>query len=97
MYRRDLHELLEPAAKAVGYELLGCEFISQRKHSILRIYIDGPDGIGVDDCELASKQMSALLDVEDPIKGEYHLEVSSPGLERPLFTALQYRASTRTS
>ncbi len=91
MYRQDLHQLLKPAAQAVGYELLGCEFISQGKHSILRVYIDSPQGIGINDCEIASKQMSAILDVEDPIKGEYHLEVSSPGLERPLFTIAQYQ------
>ena len=90
MYRQDLYQLLIPAARAVGYELLGCEFISQGKHSVLRVYIDSSQGIGVDDCEIASKQMSAILDVEDPIKGEYHLEVSSPGLDRPLFTAAQY-------
>lgn len=90
MYRQDLHQLLMPAARAVGYELLGCEFISQGKHSVLRVYIDNSQGIGVDDCEIASKQMSAILDVEDPIKGEYHLEVSSPGLDRPLFTIAQY-------
>lgn len=90
MYRQDLHQLLMPAAQAVGYELLGCEFISQGKHSTLRVYIDSPQGIGIKDCEIASKQISAILDVEDPIKGEYHLEVSSPGLARPLFTLAQY-------
>jgi len=91
VYRKDLHILLEPAVKAVDYELLGCEFISQGKHSILRVYIDNTPGITINDCEIASRQISAMLDVEDPIKGEYSLEVSSPGLERPLFTAEQYR------
>ena len=90
-YRKDLQILLEPAARAAGYELLGCEFISQGKHSVLRVYIDQAAGITIDDCEIASRQISAVLDVEDPIKSEYCLEVSSPGLERPLFTIAHYQ------
>lgn len=85
MYRQDLHDLIEPAVSAVGYELLGVEFVSQGHHSLLRVYIDKADGITVDDCEITSHQISALLDVEDPIKSQYRLEVSSPGLDRPLF------------
>ena len=61
------------------------EYIAQGRHSVLRVYIDHENGITVDDCEAASQQISAVLDVEDPIKNEYALEVSSPGLERPLF------------
>ena len=86
-YRQDLHELIEPAVQAVDLELLGLEMIGQGKHSVLRIFIDSPEGITVDNCADASRQISALLDVEDPIAGEYNLEVSSPGLERPLFKA----------
>jgi ribosome maturation factor RimP len=86
-YRQDLHELIEPAVQAVDLELLGLEMIGQGKHSVLRIFIDSPEGITVDNCADASRQISALLDVEDPITGEYNLEVSSPGLERPLFKA----------
>jgi ribosome maturation factor RimP len=70
------------------------EYIAQGKSSVLRVYIDHVDGIGVDDCERVSRQVSALLDVEDPVSGEYVLEVSSPGLDRPLFTADQYRRYT---
>lgn len=81
-----LRTMLEPAAIAAGMELWGIEFLPQGKHSVLRLYIDAEQGVGVDDCEAVSHQASAILDVEDPISGEYHLEVSSPGMDRPLFT-----------
>jgi len=57
----------------------------------LRVYIDHPSGISVDDCQAVSHQVSGVLDVEDPIRGQYALEVSSPGLDRPLFTPEQYQ------
>lgn len=85
-----LQEMLAPAVEAVGCELWGIEFISQGKHSILRLFIDSENGITLEDCEAASHQASAVLDVEDPIKTEYNLEVSSPGLDRPLFTFEQF-------
>lgn len=66
------------------------EFISQGRHSVLRVYIDRPEGILIDDCEAVSRQVSGILDVEDPISGEYTLEVSSPGMDRPLFTLEQF-------
>jgi len=75
------------AVEPLGYELLGVEYLAQGRHSVLRIYIDSPDGINLDDCERASRQVSAVLDVDDPLKGQYTLEMSSPGLDRPLFTA----------
>ena len=56
----------------------------------MRVYIDGADGINVDDCAKVSRQVSSVLDVEDPIAGEYTLEVSSPGMDRPLFQLEQY-------
>ncbi len=80
-----LQKLIEPALAALGYELVGTEYLPQGRHSLLRIYIDTPDGITVEDCERVSHQVSGLLDVEDPIQGQYTLEVSSPGLDRPLF------------
>jgi ribosome maturation factor RimP len=83
-------DLLNPAVSALGYELLGVEFLSQGKHSLLRVYIDSDNGIGIEDCENASRQISAVLDVEDPVSSQYSLEVSSPGLDRPLFTAEQF-------
>jgi len=81
-----LNTLIEPIVEGMDYELVGIEYLPQGKHSILRIYIDKSSGIDVDDCSDVSRQVSAMLDVEDPIKGEYNLEVSSPGLDRPLFT-----------
>ncbi|MEC8811923.1 MULTISPECIES: ribosome maturation factor RimP [unclassified Ketobacter] len=85
-----LKEMLEPAVNAVGMELWGIEYLSQGKHSILRVYIDSEDGVTIDNCEAASHQVSGVLDVEDPINGEYNLEVSSPGMDRPLFNFDQF-------
>ena len=82
-----LTELVASAVEPLGYELLGVEYLAQGHHSLLRIYIDSPDGITLDDCQRASRQVSAVLDVDDPLKGQYTLEMSSPGLDRPLFTA----------
>ncbi|TQV87822.1 ribosome maturation factor RimP [Aliikangiella coralliicola] len=85
-----LTEMLRPSAEALGYEFLGIEYISQGKHSVLRIYIDHENGINVDDCASVSHQASGILEVEDPISSQYTLEVSSPGLERPLFTLAHF-------
>ncbi|MDE9764291.1 ribosome maturation factor RimP [Pseudomonas aeruginosa] len=85
-----LQALLAPVVEAFGYECWGVEFISQGRHSVLRVYIDRPEGILIDDCEAVSRQVSGILDVEDPISGEYTLEVSSPGMDRPLFTLEQF-------
>lgn len=85
-----LTTMLTPAVAAVGFELWGLEFFQQGRRSVLRLFIDGPEGVGVDDCALVSHQVSGVLDVEDPIAGEYTLEVSSPGWDRPLFTLAQY-------
>ena len=79
-----LRALLEPTVEGLGYELVHLEFGSQGGDQILRFYIDAPGGIQIDDCELVSRQLSAVLDVEDPVDREYMLEVSSPGLDRPL-------------
>lgn len=88
---QQLHDIIAPAVEALGYELVGVEHLAQGRHSLLRIYIDSPNGINVDDCATVSHQVSAVLDVEDPIQGHYTLEVSSPGLDRPLFSADHYR------
>lgn len=85
-----LMQMLEPAVNAVGMELWGIEFLSQGRHSILRVYIDSDNGVTIDNCEAVSHQVSGILDVEDPISGEYNLEVSSPGMDRPLFTNQQF-------
>ncbi len=86
-----LQELIEPTVMGLGYEFIGVEYLAQGKHSVLRIFIDKPEGISADDCAEVSRQISALLDVEDPISGEYTLEVSSPGLARPLFNESQFK------
>jgi ribosome maturation factor RimP len=78
--------LIKQEVELLGYELIGVELIGQGKGSaLLRIYIDHADGITLDDCVEVSHQVSGVLDVEDPIKENYRLEVSSPGLDRPLF------------
>ncbi|MGA7799547.1 MAG: ribosome maturation factor RimP [Gammaproteobacteria bacterium] len=81
----NLMALIEPAVTALGCELVGVEYVSGS--SLLRVYIDRPEGVTLDDCEAVSYQISGLLDVEDPVPGHYSLEVSSPGLDRPLFKA----------
>ncbi|WP_278388576.1 ribosome maturation factor RimP [Pseudomonas oryzihabitans] len=87
-----LQALLAPVVEALGYVCWGVEYISQGRHSLLRVYIDHPNGILVEDCEVVSRQVSGVLDVEDPITNEYTLEVSSPGMDRPLFTLEQFAA-----
>ena len=82
---QDITELFEPVVQSMAYELVGVEFVDSGTHRVLRVYIDRPEGITVDDCAAVSHQLSALLEVEDPIGQAYDLEVSSPGLDRPLF------------
>lgn len=82
--RQRLTELLEPAVEALGYELVDLETNFSGRSGVLRLYIDREGGVGLDDCEAVSHQVSGILDVEDPIKREYDLEVSSPGLDRKL-------------
>jgi ribosome maturation factor RimP len=86
-----------PALEELGLECLGVEWSAGHGGGVLRVYIDSlahdggaEGGVGVDDCEAASREISALLDVDDPIAGQYVLEVSSPGIERPLFNAAQF-------
>lgn len=80
----DLSGLLEPTIEGLGYELTDLEVRVGGKGGFVRLFIDHPDGIGLEDCEAVSRAVSALLDVEDPIPGNYSLEVSSPGLDRKL-------------
>lgn len=89
---QNLTELLLPTIEATGFELLGLELTQTGRNSTLRLYIDHADGINVDDCARVSREVSAILDVEDPITNEYLLEVSSPGLDRPLFTPAHFVA-----
>lgn len=85
--------LLEPTVESMGFDFWGCEYLAAGKHSTLRIYIDKPEGVTVDDCGQLSRQVSAIMDVEDPISNAYMLEVSSPGIDRPLFKPEQYAAN----
>ena len=87
---RDLAPMFEPVIESMGYELVGVEFVGGGGHGTLRVYIDSERGITVDDCAAISHQVSGILDVEEPIKQPYDLEVSSPGLDRPLFKAADY-------
>lgn len=92
----EIAALLAPTVRALGLELLGAEYLPSPGGAVLRLYIDVPEGeaagrnVGIEDCERASREVSAQLDVADPISGNYTLEVSSPGLERPLFGAAQF-------
>jgi ribosome maturation factor RimP len=87
----NIQALIEPAVASLGYELVGVEYLSQGRHSLVRIYIDSEDGVTLDDCERVSHQVSGILDVEDVIHGHYSLEVSSPGLDRPLFSMNHFK------
>ncbi len=81
----ELARMIEPTIVGLGYELADLEVKLNERDGIVRIFIDKiPDGVGMEDCEAVSRQVSALLDVEDPIPGNYTLEVSSPGLDRRL-------------
>lgn len=91
MSQKKLTDLLQPLVEDLGYEFVGLEYSSNPKDKKLVLYIDRPDGIQIEDCEAVSREVAALLDVEDPIAGHYNLEVSSPGLDRPLFTLDQFQ------
>ena len=80
----ELAKLLEPTVERLGYELADLEVRLGSKGGMVRIFIDKPEGIDLEDCERVSLAVSALLDVEDPVPGNYNLEVSSPGLDRKL-------------
>lgn len=87
----ELTELLAPAIVRAGFQLWGLEYLPQQSSALLRIYLDHPDrAVTIEDCESVSREISALLDVHDPIASEYQLEVSSPGVDRPLFTPEQF-------
>ena len=85
-----LQELLQGSVEDLGCELWGIECQRVGRYLTVRLFIDKEGGVTVDDCADVSRQVSAVLDVEDPIADKYNLEVSSPGLDRPLFTLAQY-------
>jgi len=86
-----LEEILTSVVTDAGYELWGYQYLTHGKRDILRVYIEGENGVLIDDCARVSGQLDAVLDVEEPIQDRYTLEVSSPGLERPLFTLEQFK------
>ena len=85
-----IRELIEPTATALGCELLGVEMLPRGHGVLLRIYLDKPEGITVEDCERISHQVSGVFEVHEPIRSGYTLEVTSPGEDRPLFNAAQF-------
>ncbi len=80
----NLWSLFEPVVSGMGYELIEIEHFPNPKHGVLRLYIDAQAGVTIEDCSSVSRQISALIDVEDPVRGQFTLEVSSPGVDRPL-------------
>ncbi|HVE44465.1 MAG TPA: ribosome maturation factor RimP [Gammaproteobacteria bacterium] len=86
-----LVEMLKKLVVSMGYEFVGCERALQGRQAVLRLYIDKEGGVSIDDCSKVSHQVNAVLNVEDPIEGGYLLEVSSPGIDRPLFEIAQYQ------
>jgi ribosome maturation factor RimP len=91
MNAEQLTRLFEPVVSSLGLECLGVEFVASRGSGLVRVYIDvAGRNVTVDDCEAVSKEISGILDVNDPISGRYTLEVSSPGFDRPLFTPAQF-------
>lgn len=80
----NVRALAEPLVEAEGMELVDVQYLREGGRWLLRLILDKPGGIGLDDCQTISRQVERLLDVEDPIEGAYSLEVSSPGIERPL-------------
>ena len=88
--KQRLIEQLELPVEALGYELVDLD-VRVGRRGLLRIFIDKEEGVNLSDCELVSRQLSAFLDVEDPLPGRYVLEVSSPGLDRPLRTLEHFR------
>lgn len=88
--QEQLEQLIAPIAASLGCELWGLEYLTQGRYTTLRIFIDAENGVSLEDCEKVSRQISSVMDVEDPIEGEYTLEVSSPGMDRPLYKAAHY-------
>lgn len=84
-----IEKIIRPAIENLGYELWGCVCLTQGKHSLLRVYIDGEKGVSLGDCERVARQIQALMEVEEVLSANFLLEVSSPGIDRRLFTLEQ--------
>jgi len=85
-----IQQIVEDVVSSLGYELVGIEYMAGNHSGLLRIYIDKENGIVLNDCQAVSHQLSGVLDVEEPIQGHYDLEISSPGLDRPIFKAQDF-------
>ncbi len=90
MKEKLLSQLIQPVIEDLGFVLWGVEYLPQKNSATLRVFIDHENGINVDDCAQCSREISGILEVEDPISGAYVLEVSSPGMDRVLFSTTQF-------
>ena len=90
----ELTSLIEPTVEQLGYELSDLELKLDGRDGVVRVFIDKPDGVDLSDCEIVSRQLSAILDVEDALPGHYTLEVSSPGLDRKLTKPAHFQRFT---
>ena len=90
MKEKLLSQLIEPVIQDLGFALWGVEYLPQKNSAILRVFIDHENGVNVSDCAQCSREISGVLEVEDPINGAYVLEVSSPGMDRVLFNTKQF-------
>lgn len=88
---KHLWDLFEPVVNGMGYDLIEIEYLPNPKHGVLRLFIDKESGIQVEDCSAVSRQISAVIDVEDPVSGKFNLEISSPGMDRPLRRAEDFQ------
>lgn len=86
-----LHSKIETVVTSMGYEFVGCELMPMNGSKIFRIFIDTATGVTLDDCSKVSRQVGAMMDVEEPFQGRYSLEVSSPGIDRPLFEVKHFQ------
>lgn len=86
--------IIEPVIKALGIELFSIELSTERGRLILRVFIDKAGGVTIDDCELVSREIGSILEVEDPVERAYNLEVSSPGIDRPLKRPEDYKRAS---
>lgn len=86
-----IEKMIKPSIESMGYEFVGADIHGEGRATTIRVYIDKPGGVNADDCGEVSHQISAIFDVEEPYTSAYRLEVSSPGLCRPLFTLADFK------
>jgi ribosome maturation factor RimP len=91
MENKELEILVAGEVDSLGFECVKCEVVGSKQSPVVRLYIDGPDGVDIDDCSMVSRAIGLVLDENDPFPGRYLLEVSSPGSERPLTTEAHFQ------